>query len=119
RQGARDVAGCSAAALDARPPIHDRRSRLVSAAVVHVPDDSDDLVPLAYASDTNALAERGRRLAPPLPRHVLRDDGHLAIVEDIGPREVAAREERRPERREETRRNILGAPQRRNAFRVG
>ena len=99
-----------------RSPVHDGRRPSGDAAVVYVSDDADDLVPGPGAPDSNAFPYAARRI--PTSR---------APCSPTGPRpaggqrrrssEIPTGDQRRPERPEETRGNILRAAQRRDALR--
>ena len=85
-----------------------RRHQTTPMISFHAPD----------ASDANPFAECRRRLPPQLTRQVVRHDRDPPAVVDVGPREIAPRDQRNSDRPEKARRNELGSAQRRNPFRV-
>ena len=95
----------------------DCRRSLIDAAVMDVAGHANDIVPRSDAPDTNTLADRRRRLSPEFASHVGRHDDDRPTVKDVGPREVAAGNQRDPQCREETWRDVLRAAHRRDAFR--
>ena len=95
-----------------RRPVDRRRRRAIDAVVVDVAGHADHFPPrrVRHVVLAKPPPQRRRRRSPQLAGQVLRDDGDLAPVVEIGPGEVAAGDERRPLRAEQPRRHDLDLP---------
>ena len=88
-----------------RRQVRELRRLHVHAVVVDVFDDAHDFAPGSDGAFANPLAQSGTRIAPPLPRQILRHDGDVPFVIQIGPGEVPSRDDPRSHRSEESRGN--------------
>jgi len=81
----------------------DGKAPFVERVLLHIPHDSDDFVPRLLRSETDSLAKRGARIAPQLPREVLRNNDDRSLVVDLRPGEITAGNQRIAHRTEEIR----------------
>src|SRR5688572_12309773 len=80
------------------------------AVLVHVLHDADNFAPDARrigCGFANPLADGRGGIAPQLTRETLGNDSDLAAVVDVGPRQIAARDEARANGRKVIRRDIF------------
>ncbi len=100
--------------LHERRKVHEARRVQVERVVLDVLHDTDDLAPcVAVDGCSNALPERGGGLEPELASEILGDQSDAAARVDVGPRQVASRDDPRAHGLEEARRDELASRRRR------
>jgi hypothetical protein len=78
--------------LRKKGPVHRRRGFLIYTIIVDATDNADNLAPIIFCADANALAQGVARIPKHFARHIFGDCAHRKLFVGVLPGEISARD---------------------------